>query len=235
MPLFFVYIQWSRNPLIHRSLLVCQSRYLADELFRALEERKLRGTEQLLFSVLERATPQLWFYDSIDGSGWDAIEDFLREKPLQFLSTVMISRIPDGDSGGWALPIIPIDDRPDWVHNGTYYIRSTRQPNIYWERRTDYIYPSIDPKTKFRVRLTGTAKSKVLVRDDEVDIHIAETNSLTDIKCETNSEKRVITSADPTTWKFGDLIGGFRTGRERLGSDCIVWTTEKDGVEWELC
>lgn len=66
---FYVFLKWSSDNEWKASnhgryMLLLNSRYDADELFRAMQGLRTENGENLLFSVLTRQSPQFWCYDS---------------------------------------------------------------------------------------------------------------------------------------------------------------------------
>lgn len=63
-------------------------------------------------------------------------------------------------------------DQPDWVHEGTYFIRNRRQPRLYLYHFEGVIHVSDTQKTKFRVCGTTFEKGQRVsfIRSADVEI-----------------------------------------------------------------
>lgn len=245
MTIFYVYMKWHRattreNSRIGRILLICESRYVADELFRALQTVRGGNNGHLRFSLMERRTPQFWSYDTYNDERWDAIVDILGTTSLlpQFGTSVMCTLLHDW--GGRVLNIIPAVDGPDWIHNGNFFIRNKRQPNLYWYNSEGSIQVSDKQKTKFRIRATKFKKDDqvVLIRSDTVEILMFDNSCHPSYLNRGVGCKNLHLSLESREWKFGDFLGGFGTTWEKKGNtmqELVTWTDDEDGDNWELC
>lgn len=247
MTIFYVYLKWAResdglSTESGRHLLTCESRYVADEFFRELQTAKHTDGRKR-FASLERETPQLWYYDSIDKEPWFTINDTLRGNTFlsDFGSKIISQILPVAKGGvGREWPIIPLVHGPDWVHNGAYFIRNKRRPEQYWHHMEGYIHVSNTQMTKFRVRGVDFAGSerKVLIRSDRVEISLLEDDiGAVYIEKEPGSN-RLSVCGSGREWKFSELLGGFRGKwglRGNMGHEFVTWTKGDDGDEWELC
>lgn len=135
----------------------------------------------------------------------------------------------------------PIDTAPDWVNEGTYFIRNKRQPRLYWYHFEGAIHISDTQKTKFRVRGTAFEKGekKILIRSDEVEFRPLDKSQLrTPYLTKEHGSNMVRISWDARVWKFGDLVGGFGTTWEKKGDtvhELLTCATDEEGDNWELC
>lgn len=239
MTLFYVYVN-----IIHgltsssRILLTCESRYVADELFRKLQVTKNRNGA-LWFPSLARSTPQFWYFDTTTYSP-DMTGSFvpvLRSDAFlpEFRSKVMTKYLGDGNDRTLEWPIIPVTDGPDWVHNGIYCIRNKRRPNRYWTCDGGFVNVSDTKQDKFQIRGVGftATEFKVLIRSDRVQISpvAAYGGKMLHIGMK---DELLIASATPGGWTFGELLGGFKeSGADSLRQ--VKWATDNDGDDWELC
>jgi hypothetical protein len=67
--IFYVFLKWSPNnnsaaARNGRYMLCLDSRYEADELFRAMQGLQTKNNKGPLFPLLTRQSPQFWCYDS---------------------------------------------------------------------------------------------------------------------------------------------------------------------------
>lgn len=239
MPIFYVYLNWysDSNPNsagYHRQLLICESRQIADEFYRSLEVSETGGRKW--FTVLQRSTPQLWQYDSSDG--WVAVIGFLRTRANAQFARKIISVLLN-DAGGRDWPIIPVHEGPDWVNNGTYFIRNRRQPEQYWYYSAGYLLVSTTEKTKFRVRGKAFAKEdpKVLIDSDLVNVSLAGCAKPKVYFSKQTGTNKLTMSTDGNDWRFGDFRTGFGSVNHCDGmmERVITWADDDDGDEWELC
>ncbi|RPB06888.1 hypothetical protein P167DRAFT_540516 [Morchella conica CCBAS932] len=250
MSLYYVYMRWlrktdERSGSWARQLLTCESRYVADEFFRACQDLKdNRG--QPRFTKLERSTPQFWIYDTTDSEPWNALVDILCKSPLpaSVEGRVMSTLLHDGVGREW--PVAPVAAGRDWVNGNTYFVRNIRQPNLYWF--DDGSNPGIlyisngGNKTKFRVVGTDMGSVKrVLIRSEVVRLEIPQSgNSPTrHLLCDYNNRLVCASGGGGWTFKFGDLLGRFGTrfiGKNQLGIyGAVTWGEGNDPDEWELC
>lgn len=147
----------------------------------------------------------------------------------------MSQLLSDASGGDWHP--VPISDQLDWVHEGTYFIRNKRQPQLYWYYPGgSVIHLSETQKTKFRVCGTAFAKGerKYLIRSDEVEFRRID-ESRTSYLSKNPGSNTVRISYDARAWKFGDLLGGFSTTYGIMGNGILACATDGDGDNWELC
>lgn len=246
MSIFYVYMKWYRASdsgcsTRGRLIVACESRYVADELFRALTTVKSRDGK-IRYNFLDRKTPQFWSYDTTDSSPWHAFEDVLGSALLPEFGTSVMPLLPHEGRDSHPCLVIPIVIGPDWVHNGSYFIRNKRQPDLYWYHLDGNIHVSRRQKTKFRISGARFEKDDrtILIRSDLVEICPLEKNvlRLQYINGTTNHDKLSV-SGSPGGWRFGDFLGGFGTiweGQGEMAQEFVTWTSNgKDGDEWELC
>lgn len=255
MGLYYVFMKWkrdndTRSSISARILLTCESRYVADELFRDLQTVQ-RSDGRFRFTRLERKTPQFWVYDTIDDPG-SVLADVLGTVLLpKFGSTVMSVLLNDGGGRDW--PIAPIVEGPDWVNGGSYFIRNKRQPNLYWYHFNGEIHVSERQKTKFRVIAVGKpelAKDAVLIGSDEVEIHPIETGSPNSMILYVstggeNISNKLLVSGAQKSWKLNKLRDSFGTTWEQKGGsesiqELVTWCDpsnleNSNADHWELC
>lgn len=239
MTLFYVYVN-----IVHglnsssRVLLTCESRYVADELFRKLQATKNRSGG-LWFPSLARSTPQFWYFDtntfSADMTG--SLVPVLRSDAFwaEFRSKVMSKYLGDANDRTLEWPIIPVTNGPDWVHNGIYCIRNKRRPDRYWTCDGEYVNVSDTRQDKFQIRGVGftATESRVLIRSDRVQISPVSVYGGRRFHIGMKDEW-LIASYTPGGWTFGELLGGFKeVGPTSLGK--VKWATDNDGDDWELC
>lgn len=244
MTLFYVYLKWApasdpRSEDIGRLLLTCESRYVADEFFRKLQvARNEHGVK--FYTLLHRTTPQFWSYAGIGESPWwtfiTILGTVLRE---EFGEKIMAQILPDLHSSqvrSW--PILPTLDGPDWVNNGTYFIRCTRQQNLFWHHAGDYVHVSGTQKTKFRVRAVDFGiddeKGRVLIGSDRVVISPVESSDLLFVG-KMPGYKNVWVSQEKQEWRFDSLLGGFKISWGIRGNAALQWTDIDDGDDFVLC
>lgn len=245
MTIFYLYLNWFgsldrkfANQELY--LLTCESRYVADEFFRALKGLRSSGRKRW-YMLLERKTPQLWCFTPIDDKRhYPFAAALARSDLLKFRPTVMWQLLSNGESlSPHYPPIIPPLDGPDWVNNGTYFIRNKRQPKLYWYHVGSYIRVSDTRKTKFRIRdvdLDGDDES-VLVRSDVVEISLLDngTNEMFLVKSKSG---RLMISLDPRQWGFHRFLDGFGTMWKNEGDvefEYVIATDADEADEWELC
>ncbi|KAL7272927.1 hypothetical protein RUND412_004248 [Rhizina undulata] len=246
MTIFYVYMRWHRendsaSAKLGRILLTCESRYVADELFSALQT--VKGSDgRLRYNILERRTPQLWLYDTPDGGRWDTIINILGTKSLlpQFKPTVMAMLMNDWGGRDW--PIIPAVVGSDWIHNGTFFIRNKRQPNLYWHCFDGSIFVSDSRKTKFRIGSSNIEQSlrKVMIRDDEVQIRTLDNRyNPSFVTRGINGDSALQVCSDSSQrWPFRNFLNRFGTRWENIDNvnrERVIYTEGEDGDEWELC
>lgn len=244
MAIFYVYLKWappsgSGSAESGRLLLTCESRYVADEFFRKLQvARNADGVK--FYTLLSRTTPQFWSYATIGAEPWWTVTTILGTTLLEeFGEKIMVQILPSSkttQARGW--PILPTLDGPDWVNNGAYFIRSKRQPNLYWHQAGDYIHVSGTQMTKFRVRAVDFGvddeKGKVLVGSDRVVISPIGTATPL-FMGKMPGFKNVWVSQDEQEWRFDSLRGGFKIAWGLPGSAALQWTNIDDGDDFVLC
>ncbi|KAL7276573.1 hypothetical protein RUND412_000415 [Rhizina undulata] len=246
MTIFFVYMRWHREThsdtsRLGRILLTCESRYIADEFFRALQT--VQGSDgRLLYSLMDRKTPDLWYYDTPNDNRWDQIVNILGTPGLlsQFKPTVMVMLMNDWGGRDW--PVIPAVSGPDYVHNGTFFIRNKRQPNLYWYSFEGSIRVSDRQKTKFRIGSSTIEQSlqKIMIRDEEVEIRTLDNRSNPSYVTRGSNGSSVLQVCSDTSerWPFRNFQGRFGTTWEDRGhgvQEFVRYTEGEDGDEWELC
>lgn len=248
MSLFYVYMRWykesdSRSGFWARQLLTCESRYVADEFFRALQTIKT-ADGRLRFTLLDRKTPQFWRYDTVDGDPWVTISNILchGDLPTSIRGRVMSTLLHDGLDRFW--PIAPVIPGRDWVNNGLYYIRNIRQPNIYWYVSGDgSIIASDAQKTQFRVRGTefGKDEPKILIREDYIQLAIPPQPGSSKWEYPRPSNNLLISATESTDWKFKfrnllENFGAIYKRDEVVGVvELVTWNDEGGQDQWELC
>jgi hypothetical protein len=253
MSLYYVYLRWykekdSRCGQWARQILTCESRYVADEFFRACKELKdNRGRSR--FTRLERNNPQFWLYDTTDGDPWMSLFDILGANlgmPDSVKGRIMPTLLHDGPSRIWdAAPVIP---GRDWVHNCSYFIRNIRQPELYWslDPSSSTILVSDKQKTKFRVSAVQFGrddKNKVLIRSDIVRLSLpnnpAAVGATAHVRVATDSGVICGADAGEFTFRFGDLLGNFgsKWAAHPAGDarEFLTWSEQGEQDDWELC
>lgn len=246
MAIFYVYLKWDRESNKAstdrgRYLLICESRYVADELFRALQIAIDRNA-RLRFTTLDRRTPQMWFFDSIDAYPWNSITTVLCEKYFMtnFGSRVITQTLPCASGRvGQEIPIIPASEGPDWVHGGAYYIRNKRRPGQYWYHVNGDIHISNTEMSKFRIHGVGFPEKerKVLIRSDRIVICPVENISAIGSVGREPGSNRLVVSETQSIWGFGDFVDGFKGswGWKGGSQQFVTWAGDGCGDEWELC
>lgn len=152
------------------------------------------------------------------------------------------------DGGGRDWSVAPTVEGPDWVHNGTYFIRNKRQPNLYWYHFNGEINVSERQKTKFRVVRTAfeTDKQTVIIGSDTVEIFPIESgnakSTIQYVSIGNNGSNKLLVSGVPKPWTFSDLRNRFGTIWEQKGDsssiqELVTWSNPEndDGDHWELC
>lgn len=249
MTIFYVYLNGTcilgGCTVSGRVLLTCQSRYAADEFFRKLHTAKYTNGTQL-FPSIARATPQFWYFDCADGypDPSNYITSVLSGRTFvtEFKTQIMIKTLGSDNNRTLEWPIIPVVDGPDWLHNGTYCIRSKRRPDRYWSCDSSLVFITDSRSYRFRIcRVNFTiGDSDVLVRSDRIHIiplHYSNGETMyvgtVDEKSSAVGDTRLIVRAKPVDWAFGELLGGFRESPPGLVPN-IKWTGSNDGDDWEL-
>lgn len=240
MTIFYVYLNGTyiipSLATINCVLLTCDSRYVADELFRKLPTVQLQ-TNVNSFESLSRKTPQFWYFNTTDESqdpGMMILNALSAHDSLsEFRLNVMPKILTYANDHTRSWPIIPIVPGPDWVHNGVYFIRDKRLPNRYWNFVMGRVYVSSTNMSRFKIIAVAFAEeeSKVLIRSDLVRIHplIAGAGNFLDVGEDGDMVLRA--SLEAGKWTFGELLGGFKEG----GTGAIELTWSDDGDDWELC
>ena len=174
-----------------RWLLIFPSRYEADEYYRVLQE--LRNGNNPLFTMLRRASPQLWIWNGVVNAGPTVIgnnHEILNLQPAEARARFEILRdvtilayLPDANGtppSAWSRQQIPtltnIVTGSDWNSGSTFYIRNRRQPDLYWWAHGTHLHASPEQRTKFRIeavgRPTGVSESEIIIRSDTVIIEV---------------------------------------------------------------
>jgi hypothetical protein len=258
--IYHVYAKYSsgdqtRSAIYGRYLLTCNSRYDADELFRAMLDLRINGSP--FFTKLTRQSPQFWSFDGLRAH--DCIMAIQKEGLVRdFMDLVSAVYLSNGDQTvNWSTVPNQVTG-PDWVSDGTYFIRNRRQPNLYWWVHDTHIHTSEQRRTKFRIRHEipiSTSQPSVLIRKDKVTV-AAVTETVTSASVKENGAKYVsirkirgksnclVLATTPQTWVFGDLINGqvgVRWGNEieeekdQSPKPLVVFAPDGGGDEWELC
>lgn len=248
MSLYYVYMHLARYRKTEVGargwssyLLTCESRYVADELFRAYQDLK-DSHGQPRFTKLERSNPQFWIYDATGSNPLSAPTDVLWGSPLppSVDGRVIPTVLCHSSAHEWSIP--PIVPGRDWVNGNTYYVRSIRQPNLYWYSTSGgVVVSSGGPQTKFRVVGTDLGSDKrVLIRSDVVRLEIPQTNPVQYLRCGVDNSLRFAPGGEDWTFRFEDLLGKF--GIRWLGAEGswkkghVKWDAGGvDQDEWELC
>lgn len=241
MAIFYAYINGTRfvdgvPGISTRVLLTCESRYVADELFRFLESLQHQDGSEW-FASLSRRTPQFWHFDTYDDNPHTTIMHVLTSNRFlyEFRTTVMPKSLGNSSDTSPVWPIIPVVDGPDWVHNRAYFIRTRQRPDRYWHMSGVDIVVSETKRSKFHIRRVAFAKDglKSLIRSDRIQIHPLEKyfDSLLPIGM---SQNRLTRTRTPGDWQFGKLLGGFKESGS-AGERFVESTVGDDGDDWELC
>jgi len=251
--LYFVYMKFARenNTLradYGRHLLHFESRYAADELFRALQD--VRNSAGANIWTLSRLSPQFWCYDTLnDGDPWWSIVEFQRRNTVpefnyKFGSTALADAATGRD---W--PIIPNPAiGTDWVHGNAFFIRNRREPHLYWFVQNDIILVSNRRRSKFRIQGVDFDETdlgkKVLIRKDKVTISVVPETA---IQSNVQQGHFVARGEDNALkvgnmmleWSFGDLFNASIgvTWVTEVAQDEVTarYMTDDGGDEWELC
>lgn len=249
MSLFYVYMRWVRERDNNRGekcrhLLTFESRYVADEFYRAIQTQLRTNNRALLFPILERDTAQFWRYD-YEGDANNAIAETLRNVrlPDTVQGRVMSALLPEAGGRGWA--VAPVQAGKDWLHNRWYFIRNIRDPSLYWvSRGNNRIEVSDSQRTKFRIRGTEfrNDERKVLIRSDKIRIELPADSAPAPTFVSKMVDNNVVLAPDSGAWafKFGDLLGNFGTswdippGAEEV-REFLTWSDNGDLDDWELC
>ncbi|KAF8971237.1 hypothetical protein BDZ97DRAFT_1914236 [Flammula alnicola] len=248
-----------------RFLLQFESRYVADELFRALQDMRFESDPQVLGRItlrvpwkLVRISPQFWCYEfNRQGYAVNGVSQFERDHRsfetfnAKFTSTRLTHR--GSEAVVVKYPIIPDPVfGTDWLNGNTFFIRNLRQPELYWFVLDDVIRVGKDHRSKFCVR--GTAfnadDKKVLIRSDKITIEaVPETiirtsyiprNAITPqrypISLVQEETPKLRIGDRPVQWLFGDLFLHIGVSWDwRTQSQYATYMPNGGGDEWELC
>ncbi|KAF8247303.1 hypothetical protein K440DRAFT_551430 [Wilcoxina mikolae CBS 423.85] len=248
--IYYVYMKFDRedNTLradYGRHLLHFESRWAADELFRALQD--VKNTSGVAIWKLTRNTPQFWCYDTVnDGDPWWSINEFQRRNTVPEFNYRFGSTILNDAASGRDFPVLPNPAiGSDWVNGNAFFIRNRRQPELYWFVRSNKVYISNTQRSKFIVRGTDFNKTdkKVLIRKDKITIQaVAETVEDQDTTVSTYVAPNVDTSRLDVgnikgDWTFADLfenVGAIWLDNSGVTYQRAKYMTNDGGDEWEL-
>lgn len=248
MVLYYVYVHLNspslgvENFCDYRYILTCESRYQADEYFRAFEARMR----------LKRISAQFWEYENVESLRNTITQAANIDSSIH--KGIMLSSLPKmGERNGFVQ--VPAEAGRDWLSGRAYFIRNVRQPDIYWYHPAggeDRILASRWQKTKFFVRLAEAdenEKGTVLIRSDRIRIstispqamgmlvRMGEDNRMVMVK---PSAVAVGVAGSDKDFRFKDLLGTFGTEWECKNGVPYEYVTWGDPSvmhldDWELC
>lgn len=262
--LYYVYVKWdpdnspSNGAILGRWLITCESRQTADRFFRALKDLTVTGG--VPWMRLKRNTPQFWTFAPTD-SDYNAPMTALTSKVPTFNSVLSITLLPNSNSGVPITPFQPLTVGPDWLSDGSFFVRNKRQHELYWAiamSENVYVNVSQTHRTKFRITGRNLKPGDVMIPEDDVIITLAEKQCTScggtcgcssgprTIYVSINNSLLTISNSSPPPMRFGDFFGVFGTvwddtkisvfQNDPVGAAQYVTYGEVDlGDEWELC
>ncbi|KAI5855941.1 hypothetical protein BZA05DRAFT_390117 [Tricharina praecox] len=221
-----------------RIFLTCESRYVADELFRALHDvaqsapHSTAGPIRPMFVLLDRRTPQFWIYDTEEPTTLTLLDNVLRRPTdlwRNFRRSVIVQSCFQGCFDSFPLfPIIPAVEDPDWVHGRMYCIRNRRQRHQYWffDGDGDYddgtIYVSNTHRSRFRIERVdlqpGNANivyrsTPVIIRSDHIQLFAPQNGEVVNMRYDSLGELTTARAEEDVVvamnLTFRELLGGF--------------------------
>ena len=209
-------------------------------------------TKQQLRKITDPQKIKVW-YAPYEVQAAGLAEDFRYN-----LSTTLLN---DGQAGGRAFDLISNPAQgPDWISGGAFFLRSRRQPQLYWCVHQSYVHLSTDRRSKFRIDIIpGDGEEdpkgkKVFILSDRVMVTVVqETHSgylgdkkyvgVEDFDSEKTSRLALVSRPHPFT--FDELVRslvGVRWEEQRDAGGNVVEQrptlapmSEGGAEEWELC
>lgn len=165
------------------------------------------------------------------------------------------------NSGVPITPFQPLTVGPDWLSDGSFFVRNKRQHELYWAiamSENVYVNVSQTHRTKFRITGRNLKPGDVMIPEDDVIITLAEKQCTScggtcgcssgprTIYVSINNSLLTISNSSPPPMRFGDFFGVFGTvwddtkisvfQNDPVGAAQYVTYGEVDlGDEWELC
>ncbi|TFA98857.1 hypothetical protein CCMA1212_009272 [Trichoderma ghanense] len=126
--------------------------------------------------------------------------------------------------------------RTDHISGQTFFIRSKSSPYIYWAVKDGRIYASRFSRTRFRIKIEGEVKPKVMIGKDSISITLT-TNSAQYVSIRSNGELSVEGGGSAGGILFSHFKKGFLADSYEIGDDvnaAVRRVGNDDGEEWEL-
>ncbi|KAJ3815790.1 hypothetical protein EV368DRAFT_36197 [Lentinula lateritia] len=170
--LFYAYAKNIRDDWSYRYIIAFESRQVSDEWWRAVTASVDNG--YLRFAGVKRLSAQWYTHDPAANA---FIHETINDPKCapQFLGKVMFTLLNDRDAR--ALSVSPVLNFTDHVSGGTFFIRSTLRPELFWYYHPDIgqILSSTSRRTRFDVRIAAKDKAlgTVMIGSDKVSISVA--------------------------------------------------------------
>ncbi|PTB61754.1 hypothetical protein BBK36DRAFT_1131009 [Trichoderma citrinoviride] len=166
------------------------------------------------------------YYSFNHGLVWDSAPEFN--------DRLMYSLLNDRD--GRFMGAFTQQPRTDHISGQTFFIRSKSSPYIYWAVKDNRIYASRFSRTRFRIKIEGETKPKVMIGKDRISITLT-TNSAQYLSISSNGELSVEGSGSAGGIFFSHFKKGFLADGYEIGDDvnaAVRRVGNDDGEEWEL-
>jgi len=237
---FFAYVVQDSNASPLRYAISFASRDAADEWWRDLSGKT---------TTIKRVTPQYYTWTEAD----EKFMSYFRTNS-EFSGKGFFTSLPrDG------LLVIPEANIRDHVNTETFFIRSKRDPSIYWHvDGSGNVEASRTKCTKFLISIKGDYDAKkIMIGTDDILITVAFKAAGSACTCTTcssctcspcmcmgassflaaNNNGKLVLGSSPTTFKFSDFKNGFEiesiANRDDSPSATAIVKVD-DGEAWEL-
>ncbi|GAW00584.1 protein [Laccaria bicolor S238N-H82] XP_001878005 [Lentinula edodes] len=170
--LFYAYAKNIRDDWSYRYIIAFESRQVSDEWWRVVTASVDNGYPR--FAGVKRLSAQWYTHDPAANA---FIHETINDPKCapQFLGKVMFTLLNDRDAR--TLSVSPVLNFADHVNGGTFFIRSTLRPELFWYYHPDIgqILASTSRRTRFDVRIAAKDKAlgTIMIGSDKVSISVA--------------------------------------------------------------
>ncbi|KAF5331797.1 hypothetical protein D9758_008314 [Tetrapyrgos nigripes] len=225
---FYAYISETRDDNVWRIVLAFTDSSTADEWWRAIAD-----SENSLLADVRRVTPEMYIHNTaVFNMNRFFVETRITNISQNFKGRLILTL--QSDRGGRGIDIFPKQGVTDLISGNWFYIRSTVDPEMYWDYKTKEGYPHVTVsrtgRSLFCVTATNTPTRTVMIRSDTVQLSTWGVG-----KVVINSEGLLLTTGT-AQWSF--TFGNLASGRFVDTDAGLVFSNiDNDGPKrpgWEL-
>ncbi|KAG8848654.1 hypothetical protein FRB96_001061 [Tulasnella sp. 330] len=231
--LFYAYAKNINDDFSWRYVITFASRDVADTWYRLVTDSVKSGVQ--IFAAVKRVSPQFYTHNPLFG----IIAETLNQPnvALSLRGQMFFTLIVNKDVGLFQ-SVIPVLNYRDRVNGGSFYIRSTALPDVYWYYDTlrEIVVASRERLTRFTITIAdkSQAPSSIIIGSDDVYITTA---SGVNVGVD-NSQDHLGKSANRFPFKFSSFSSDFQIDFDDTNGTaaCLgpIAQNPDNGGSWEI-